>query len=458
MAEAFTTATNTSILQSLGFQGEAGDGRGDAYLKANPQLITAYETMRKKYEPGYTGNYLRETATPTVQQYTANQVQQPILPSGTEFTPTLHQVQSNELMTEDGKLLDPTTGQVSGVTQITAPTIQATTAAQNAGVNQAQVLAGVSPDAATYDATKTTDIGAAEAAQGQVSELSTVKGQLAQLYAEVDSGVPTWAQGAVKAANEIMAARNMGASSIGAFAVTEAIQQSAYNIAAQDAATYFNMDMANLNNRQAASLETFRARQQNMLTDTAADNASKQFNATSRAQTQQFVAGLINNIQQYNSSLSTNIEQFNASEKNKIAAQNANNTFAADNFNAQMEYNVKSFNSQMQNQRETFNKQMSFAIEQSNVLWRREVNTGNTAAVNAANQANVQNAFNMSMTAQNQLWQQWRDEASWAFSASQQQSSQNFQLALIAGDRSYYEKQQDLDWLDLVGYGLKTLV
>jgi hypothetical protein len=155
------------------------------------------------------------------------------------------------------------------------------------------------------------------------------------------------------------------------------------------------------------------------------------------------MAGLVADIGKFNSNLKTTVETFNASEKNKIAAQNAGNDLAAQNFNAQMQSQIDTFNANLENQREQFNSNMAFAIEQSNVLWRRQVNTGNTTAVNAANQVNVQNAFNMSATSQNQLWQQWRDEASWAFSAAQSQINRDFQLGLIAGDREWYNQQTE---------------
>jgi len=441
MAE-FTQDINTQIAQKLGMTGTAGDGAVDAYLRANPQLIDQYESQRKAYDPSYSAQILRETATPTVQQYTANQIQNPTLPNGGSFTPTLLQVQGNELLSGPAPI-DPNAITVNPVQAVAAQTIATSLANAPQVVDSNASLSQIDTSKSTYNATKTTDVGAMEAAQGAVNELATVQGQLKALYADIEEGVPEWAKGAVRGANELMAARNMGASSLGGMAITAAIQESAFNIAAPDAATYFNMDMANLNNKQAAVLETFRARQQNMLTDTAAENAASQFNASSSAQTQQFMAGLVADIGKFNSNLKTTVETFNASEKNKIAAQNAGNDLAAQNFNAQMQSQIDTFNANLENQREQFNSNMAFAIEQSNVLWRRQVNTGNTTAVNAANQVNVQNAFNMSATSQNQLWQQWRDEASWAFSAAQSQINRDFQLGLIAGDREWYNQQTE---------------
>jgi hypothetical protein len=78
---------------------------------------------------------------------------------------------------------------------------------------------------------------------------------------------------------------------------------------------------------------------------------------------------------------------------------------------------------------------MQFAIDQSNVLWRRAVNESNTAAQNAANQTNVQNRFNMSQVSQNNLWQAWRDEASWLFQSSEREIDRQYNIAMSATNR-----------------------
>ena len=64
---------------------------------------------------------------------------------------------------------------------------------------------------------------------------------------------------------------------------------------------------------------------------------------------------------------------------------------------------------------EKFNTANETAIAQSNVAWRRQANTVDTAAQNAVNQQNAQNAFGLTASAQNFLWQELRDEADFAF-------------------------------------------
>ena len=51
-----------------------------------------------------------------------------------------------------------------------------------------------------------------------------------------------------------------------------------------------------------------KAQQDFMLSDQAADNAAKQFNATSKQQADQFMANLANNISQFNTSQTNAME------------------------------------------------------------------------------------------------------------------------------------------------------
>ena len=93
-------------------------------------------------------------------------------------------------------------------------------------------------------------------------------------------------------------------------------------------------------------------------------------------------------------------------------------------------------NATLENQRQQFNINNQREIDQSNVVWRRAVNTANTAAVNAANQANAQNLLNLSNWALSSLWQQWRDEASWVNTSSENQQNRNHNLDMAALERS----------------------
>lgn len=398
-------------------------------------------------------------------QYLAGQVAQPTLPEGATFTPQLLPTDTATLQ-NTGQLMDPNSPGImmNGATPVNAP--QVTAPGQiNPVTGQAQTidpnapLGQINPATGQYTATQ---VGAnapqATAQQGTVSKEATVRGQLEQLYAEAQPGeVPTWAKGAVNQANDVMAARGLGGSTIGTTALALAIQQSALPIAAQDASTYFQMDLTNLSNRQQTEFENIRIKQQSMLSDAAADNAAKQFNAANASQTQQFMATLVSNIMTQNADRIQAISQFNAGVENQAAFTNMANQIQVEQFNAQQRAAIDTFNQQQAFARESFNSQAAFAIEQSNVLWRRNINTENTAAINAANQTNVQNAYNLSATAQNQLWQQWRDEASWLFQASENQLNRDYNVAAAANNRAYQSSQEGGNFTKAAGQFLSGL-
>ena len=152
---------------------------------------------------------------------------------------------------------------------------------------QAMTMDGLTDDA-TAVAVKlekfTVDDGTlALAMQGDVGALDTVEGQLSQLMKDFDDGTPAWAAGAIRAANAAMASRGLGASSMAGAAILQAAMESALPIAQQDAATFANMNMANLNNRQQTALTNAAAQQglqlQNLSNEqqTALANSSNAF-------------------------------------------------------------------------------------------------------------------------------------------------------------------------------------
>jgi len=262
-----------------------------------------------------------------------------------------------------------------------------------------------------------------------------------------------------------MANRGLSASSMAAEALAEGIMNSAIPIAAQDAATYkqmifqnlsnnqqaaitnaqayLKMDLSNLSNRQQTNLQNINARQNFILSDQAAANAAFQFNATSQNQVNQFYSKLATTVADQNAVRLDAMTKFAEAEKSKINALNAQNTIAVNEANAKREQVVRQFNATLENQRQQFNVTNQREIDQSNVVWRRAVNTANTAAVNAANQTNAQNLLNLSNWALSSLWQQWRDEASWVNTSSENMENRNHNLAMAALERSTAVDLQD---------------
>jgi hypothetical protein len=167
--------------------------------------------------------------------------------------------------------------------------------------------------------------------------------------------------------------------------------------AVQNAQNFLQVDMANLGNSQQTALFNAQNRIQSILSDVAAENAARQFNAANEQQLDQFFANLGTQVSQQNSAQQNAINQFNAGEINTL----------------------QRFNSEIVNQRDQFNAQNQLAIAQSNAQWRREIATTDTAAINFQNQLNAQNLLEISNTAYNNLWQEYRDTIEWAWSSSE---------------------------------------
>jgi len=183
----------------------------------------------------------------------------------------------------------------------------------------------------------------------------------------------------------------------------------------ENAKSFLAMDMANLSNEQQAVVLSAQQEQQRMLSNQSAINAAKQFNATSENQTNQFMANLAQNQSQFNASQLNSMEQFNKQALNVAEARRVGNEAEAAKLEAQLKTDVSKFNSQVEAQREEFNTRNETTIAQSNVAWRRQANTADTAAQNAINQQNAQNAFGLTASSMNFLWQELRDEADFNF-------------------------------------------
>ena len=420
--------------------------------------------------------------------------------------------------------LTPATGDLSANAQVTGQTQDPTTselnnvqAAQTAGTQvvapaERTLLAGETVDGSAVDMARVdTELAKNQAAQGTVDERSTVQGQLATLTANFDaSNPPSWAAGAVRAANAMLTARGLSSSSMAGQAIVQAAMESATPIAAADAQVFQQMGLQNLSNRQqtailsaqqraqflgqefdqtfqtkvlnaskvsdianmnfsatqqiaiensrlaqtsdlanlsnsqavvmanaaqTANLETanlsnrqqasvvnaqsflamdmqnlnnvqqtalFKAQQitQGLLTDAAADNAAKQFNASSTNQTEQFMANLTSQVSQFNVAQQNALKQFNTDQANSIGK----------------------FNAETQNARDQFNSSQRLVIDQSNAQWRREISTANTASTNAANYLNAQNLQQMTLAEYNNETQLYRDQLEMVWSSYEKNS------------------------------------
>lgn len=164
-----------------------------------------------------------------------------------------------------------------------------------------------------------------------------------------------------------------------------------------NAQSFLQMDMANLQNEQQTEMFKAQSNIQSILTDQAAENAARQFNASSQNQADQFFANLTTQVGQFNTQQRNAMSQFNTDQANTVAR----------------------FNAEVQNQRDQFNAQNRLVIDQSNAQWRREIATANTAAINRANEFNATKAQELTMVEYNNLWQQFRDEIEYSWKSAE---------------------------------------
>jgi hypothetical protein len=408
--------------------------------------------------------------------------------------------------TEDLDSTNLTLGTTQSVTADQASTAGITTTAPTAppaGVGQVSAIADVTTDlqqlgpATAAQLTPTgpyvdmTGVQAgpsagaiATAATEQLDQRATTQYQLGQLMASLQAGgpMPPFAAPAVRKVNAVMQARGLGASSMAAAAITQALMESGVQIAQQDAnkyaaiqlqnlnnkqqtalanaATFAAMDKANLNarmqaavtnaqsflsidlknldNQQKSDTLTYQTLVQGMFKDAAEDNARKQFNAKNELQVEEFFAELGAQVDTANANRQAAMEQFNVSEENAMLQ----------------------FNESLKDSRDKFNANMKFAVDQSNAVWRREINTANTAIQNETNRINVQNAYAMNQNALNSLWQSYRDNAAWNFQKSENALNRQHDLAVIAmqyaNSKDMYKTEQKDNLLTGIGNWLVT--
>ena len=309
----------------------------------------------------------------------------------------------------------------------------------------------------------------AEAKTQTLAQEATTKYQVEQLVASLDSGaeLPAWAAPNIRKVRSIMNQRGLSSSSMASAAMVQALMESAIPIANSDAQAYsriqlqnlnneqqtalanaatiaamdrqnldnkmkaaqqnatsfLQMDIANLNNRQATETLNYQSKVQSLFTDQAAANASKQFNATTQNQVNQF-------YDQLGSTVSTN---------------NANRAAAMDQFNVDQTNSIVKYNAKLQDAREKFNSNMQLQIEQANTVWRRSINTANTAEQNNANRINAASVLGINMAAQANLWQKYRDEVHYAHTISENAFQRSQQLALTALQNQFSKEMFDME-------------
>lgn len=178
--------------------------------------------------------------------------------------------------------------------------------------------------------------------------------------------------------------------------------------AVMNAQAFLQMDLQNLSNEQQTTMFKAQSVVQSIFTDAAAENAAKQFNATSKMQVDQFYSSLETQVNQFNASQTNSMEQFRVSQENALAQ----------------------FNTQQQNLRDQFNAENSRIIAQSNAEWRRQLTLANTQAANEAARINAQNSLAVTQQEYANLWQGYRDDIELAWKTADNAADRDNQIAM----------------------------
>ena len=408
---------NRKVGREIGFAGEYTDVAGGQDFD---RFKTSVGTRS-----GYTDEYGKLTALGKQ----AELAETPTMPEGTELQLERITPGEDEFLDDKKYAVDETAGQIAtqtaGVADVPTPTKTGATSFE--AEKSFEDVKNEAMEAAKLQGLTDT----VQAQTGVVEKEATVQGQLEGLMAQFEDGkVPAFAAGAIRLAEQRLAARGMGASSMAGAAIVQAAMEAATPIAAADAQTYRSMqelnlnnrqqaevlnaqmtmrlDLANLNNEQQARVTNTANRVQSLFNDQAATNASRQFNAANEQQNDQFFASLFNNAAQFKASQQNAMNRFNAGQQNTVAQ----------------------FNATLRNTREQFNQKNAILIDQANAVYRRNINTANTAMANAENEYNVRTLFNISQTAQNNLLQEYRDQVNFARVTSLNETAFQNQLAL----------------------------
>jgi len=174
----------------------------------------------------------------------------------------------------------------------------------------------------------------------------------------------------------------------------------------QNAKSFLQMDLANLSNQQQMQVIRAQETAQAILSDAAAENAARQFNATSQNQTDQFFRSLGSQVQRFNAEQINAINRFNAGETNALAQ----------------------FNTAQTNARDQFNAQNHLVIAQANAAWAQAITTAANAAANQANRDAALAANNLTSTMYNNAIQRERDLLAWAWQSGESAADRTTKL------------------------------
>ena len=423
--------------------------------------------------PEATANLLTEVT----EKADLDEAKPPALPTGTTIPFQEQQVRQEELFTPT-KIAAPLTEPVkeASVTGLELPTPPRTAAATYQsfvsedtpefaaaqGQVSAQSLIGDIEGAVSEESI-------AQGATAELDERATLRFQMGELFKSFEEGKPppAWAAPAVRQVGGMMAQRGLGRSSMAAAAISQAIMESGIPIAQQDANKYATIQLQNLNNQQQATLQNaatyaamdranlssamqaavnnarsflqmdtqnltneqqlktidLQSKFQKLFTDQAQENAARQFNAKSQLQVDQFFTELETQVANANASRMAAMEQFNADQTNAAAR----------------------YFTKINDARERFNISNENVIQQSNAVWRRNINTANTAGQNETNRINALNLLGINQASLDKLWQRYRDEAQWMVEISENAAQRAHNAAILSQTQDFNSQQYEVE-------------
>ena len=285
-------------------------------------------------------------------------------------------------------------------------------------IQDGELISGAAADA-TKAAKFTEQVDAATATP---SEKATVQGQLVGLMEQFEGTTPPpWAAGAVRLANQQMAARGLSASSMAGQAVVQAAMEAAIPIAQADASTIATFEQQNLSNRQQRAMlaaeqrAKFLGQEFDQAFQTRVLNASKvsdianmNFTADQQVQLENARAVQTMNLENLSNrqamvlaeaSALANLDMGNLNNRQQTSVQNAQNFLNMDLANLSNEQQTGIFKTQqninaMLTDQAARNAQMQFNAQSENQANQFYDNLNSTINMHNSTQANAQARFN----------------------------------------------------------------
>tara|TARA_R110000744_G_scaffold38003_7_gene86990 strand:- start:5243 stop:7621 length:2379 start_codon:yes stop_codon:yes gene_type:complete len=290
---------------------------------------------------------------------------------------------------------------------------------------------------------------------------ATILGQMKIISAEfVDSNgeprIPTWAQGTLREVQKSIAFGGMSGSAATA-AYANAIMESTLGIADKEAAFFQSITVKNLDNRQegiinkakilaqfelgnldarqAAAVQNAKAFLEMDLKNLTNEQQAEVINKEAMVQALFEDSKIINAQRLFTAETQNEMNKYYDNLNAQIQMQNAKEFNAMARFNAGEINDTAEFNADMDDSRDKFYAEMQYNIDVSNAKWRQSVLTTNTKMEFEAASSDVRAKLDISIEAQNRLWDTADSFLDYIFKAFESESDRDMEIlkATITG-------------------------